>query len=128
MEYQYGDKSLETAISAGTDRIPGAVENKLALANRAFEKGGKKLTGALFHEIGHVTLLKNPQMAKTFLDEYSKMVSSRINNLTKKTTPKFQALAGESLEKGYTLAPDPKTGQSIESIVKNFNKKKKKNF
>jgi hypothetical protein len=122
------DKSLETAISAGTDRIPGAVANKLALANRAFEKGGKKLTGALFHEIGHVTLLKNPQMAKTFLDEYSKMVSSRINNLTKKTTPKFQALAGELLEKGYTLAPDPKTGQSIESIVKNFNPKEKREF
>ena len=122
------DKSLETAISTGADRIPGAVAHKIAVGERNFERGGKYLARPLFHEIGHITLLKNPQMAKTFLDEYSNMVSSRIKDLTKKTTPKFQALAGELLEKGDTLAPDPKTGQSIKSIVKNFNPKEKREF
>ena len=90
------DDMVDAAIQTG--KRPGAVAVDVAIhpAIMASRKAGGKTSRALFHEIGHVALLKNPKIAGKFLDEYSGFLTKRIGKLDKEIPQKFKQV-GEAL-------------------------------
>jgi len=66
------------------------------------KKAGQKFFHALFHEIGHVELLKRfPTLAKPFLKEYRLLIAKRMENIVKKF--KLDAHDFDAAEEIYAL-------------------------
>ena len=114
---KYWDDAVEMMIKTG--RNPAAVAADIAIAERVMGRGGANMVRAVFHEIGHVTLLKNSKVALTFLNEYGRLVAKRIKELERVVAPGFQDMAKRAV--GLRLAANSrlahKTGEAAELLA-----------
>ena len=99
------DDMVEKAIQTG--KSPGAVAIDVALSPNYMRSG--KVSRGLFHELGHNALLKNPEMAGKFLDEYSGFLTKRIGKLDKEIPQNFKNIA----EDLFVLADERGPAKSI---------------
>jgi hypothetical protein len=132
------DDAVEAAIKTG--KKPGAVATEIALATRHMTGPASKMVNAAFHEIGHVVLLKNPKIARTFLDEYGMVLVTRIDKLSKRVPMKYQELANKLIshrtlgvdkyaaEAGVNATKHVREYEKLIQTVKNFSLKEKRHL
>ena len=116
------NNALRAMIKTGAD--PGSVAVELAIGSERLVGGGKFMTRALFHEIGHTVLLKNPKIMRSFLEEYTSFIGKRINQLEKGVPEQLQNLAAKLIS--YRIRGIDKIakeiGKSSSVMTRNYEK------